>query len=88
MENFSLSNYVSDIKQYMTQHKVSADTAVNNFIVNLATMRPTHEGFNSEINFHQLGQEWNSLKYTEKNRQKAEVLSRVRQNSRRTDKEV
>ena len=73
---FNLTNYTSEIQSIATTCKCSAEAAVDKFIVNLATMHEHHKGA-SELNFHELGQQWNKLGYKEKNKQKAAALQQV-----------
>lgn len=88
-QQFTLQNYTREIQNYMTEHKKSAEDALHDFVVNLTTMKPHNEGFGNELNFHQLGQQWNDLKYTEKRAQRREMLKTLSRTSRRgAEKEV
>lgn len=84
MKKFKLQDYISAIQAYAESKGKSPADAVHDFIVNLATMRPHNEGFGTELNFHQLGQQWNDLKYVERSAQQDETIRLVQQGRRRT----
>lgn len=71
---FELRNYEREIRDYATNKKVSNSEAVSTFIYNLVIMRPHFEGFDPEVNFRALGQQWNKLPSDVRVAQKAEVL--------------
>lgn len=75
-EKFQLSTYTPHILQIAEEQKVDVDTALQYFIVNLTTMREHHKGA-KELNFHELGQQWNKLLSKEKVAQKAETQARL-----------
>lgn len=78
---FNLSNYVAEIHSVATACKCSPEVAVDKFITNLTTMKEHNKGA-SELNFHELGQQWNKLGYKEKNKQRAAVLQQVTKSRR------
>lgn len=75
---FSLEEYISNIRAYMMDNKKSPAAAVHDFIINLSVMRPHYKGF-GDLNFHELGQRWNNLLYTERNKQTGEALRKMSQ---------
>ena len=60
MEKFDLTLYTRSIQQIALANKCSDNRAVNLFIVNLAIMKEHYQGA-SQLNYAQLGQQWNSL---------------------------
>lgn len=80
---FNLKDYVRDIQSIATENNCTWEQAVDKFIVNLTTMKPHYKGAD-DINFHELGQHWNRLKYKEKNAQKAAVLQQTPKSTRVT----
>lgn len=73
---FNLVNYTPHIVQLAKVADVSVEKALNYFIVNLTTMKEHYEGC-PELNYHVLGQQWNSLLSPEKVAQKREALARI-----------
>lgn len=81
--DFKLENYIEPIKAIARHNNVSASTAVDQFVTNLIIMREHYKGA-PELNYHALGQQWNSLLSDEKIRQKNEVLKLVNTETRST----
>lgn len=73
---FQLSDYTAHIKKIADAGNLSVETATQRFIANLTTMKEHYPGA-SELNYHQLGQQWNKLRSPEKVAQKADVLARM-----------
>lgn len=77
-EKFNLINYTTHIlKIAAAQESVTAEVALQCFIENLTTMKEHYRGC-PELNYHELGQQWNKLLSKEKVAQKAETLARLR----------
>ena len=81
--DFKLESYIEPIKAIARHNNVSASTAVDQFVTNLIIMREHYKGA-PELNYHTLGQQWNSLLSDEKIRQKNEVLKLVSTETRGT----
>ena len=62
MAKFNLSNYMSEIRA----------VGLDKFLINLAVMKEQNPGA-SQLNFHELGQEWNKLPSAERLEQRATV---------------
>ena len=76
MDKFQLSTYTPQILKIAEHNKYTPEVALQRFIENLATMKEHYKGA-SELNYHELGQQWNKLLSREKVAQKAETLARL-----------
>ena len=81
MATFQLSNYMQEIKSIASTNGCTSEVALNYFLVNLTTMHEHYQGA-SELNYHQLGQDWNRLTSREKVAQKKDALSTLAKSSR------
>lgn len=81
-KKFNLSDYTHNIQAIAAHNKMSAETAMNSFITNLTVMRETTKGC-PDLNFHELGQQWNKLLSKEKVAQKKETLARLQKVTRK-----
>lgn len=76
-EKFNLVNYTTHITKLAAANpQMSVEAALQCFIANLTTMKEHYEGC-PELNYHELGQQWNKLLSKEKVAQKAETLARL-----------
>lgn len=76
-EKFNLVNHTHDILKMAAAHEgMRPEEAMQHFIVNLTTMKEHTKGC-SDLNFHELGQQWNKLLSKEKVAQKTETLARL-----------
>ena len=76
-EKFNLVNYTTHILKIAANTEgMSAEVALQCFIANLTTMKEHYKGC-PELNYHELGQQWNKLLSKEKVAQKAETLMRL-----------
>ena len=76
-EKFNLINHTTHIMSLAAANDgMSVETALQCFIANLATMKEHYKGC-PELNYHELGQQWNKLLSAEKVAQKAETLARL-----------
>ena len=76
-EKFNLVNHTTNIlKIAAANENMPIETALQYFIVNLNTMKDHYKGC-PELNYHELGQQWNKLLSKEKVAQKAETLARL-----------
>lgn len=79
---FNLVDHTTNIlKLYDANQSMTIEVAVQCFIANLTTMKEHYPGC-PDINFHELGQQWNRLLSREKVAQKAETLARMKKYSR------
>lgn len=79
---FNLVDHTTDILKMAAANNLSSPAAaVQCFIANLTTMKEHYPGC-SELNFHELGQQWNRLLSKEKVAQKAETIARVQKYNR------
>lgn len=76
VEKFQLSAYTPHIVRIAEAQKVTIEVALQCFIANLSTMKEHFKGA-SELNYHELGQQWNKLLNKDKVEQKAETLARL-----------
>lgn len=76
-EKFNLVNHTTHITKLAAANpQMSIEVALQCFIANLTTMKEHYEGC-PELNYHELGQQWNKLLSKEKVAQKAETLARL-----------
>ena len=76
-EKFNLVNHThSIIKMATANGDMSTEEAMRCFIINLTCMKEHTKGC-PDLNFHELGQQWNKLLSAEKVAQKAETLARL-----------
>lgn len=75
-EKFQLSAYTNYILRIADEQKCTIEVALQYFITNLTTMKEHYKGA-SELNYHQIGQQWNKLLSKEKVTQKAETKMRL-----------
>lgn len=77
-EKFSLVNHTHNILKIAEANEgMTPEVALQCFIANLSTMKEHYKGC-SDLNFHELGQQWNKLLSKEKVEQKAEALARLK----------
>ena len=77
LEKFSLVNYTTHILKIAAANgNMPVEVALQCFIANLTTMKEHYKGC-PELNYHELGQQWNKLLSKEKVAQKAETLARL-----------
>lgn len=74
MAKFNLSNYMSEIRA----------VSLDKFLINLAVMKEQNPGA-SQLNFHELGQEWNKLPSAERLEQR-ETVERMLNRPSRTNR--
>lgn len=73
---FQLSTYTPHIMRIAEAGKHTPEIALQCFIANLTTMKEHYKGA-SELNYHEIGQQWNKLLSKEKVAQKADTLARL-----------
>lgn len=81
-DKFNLVEHTNHILRIADANNgMTAEVALQCFIANLTTMKEHYKGC-SELNYHELGQQWNKLLSKEKVAQKAETLARLHKYSR------
>lgn len=76
-EKFNLVNYTNYIlKLAAANENMTVEVALQCFIANLTTMKEHYKGC-PDLNYHELGQQWNKLLSREKVAQKAETMARL-----------
>lgn len=73
---FNLSEYTHYVLKIAEVNSVTNEVAFQCFLANLATMKEHYKGA-SELNYHQLGQQWNKLLSKDKVAQKTEAKARL-----------
>lgn len=73
---FNLSDYTHHILRIAEALQVSNEDAFQYFLANLATMKEHFKGA-SDLNYHQLGQQWNKLRSSERVSQMTETEARL-----------
>lgn len=76
-EKFNLVNHTHHIlKLANATEGMTPEVALQCFIANLTTMKEHYTGC-PDLNYHELGQQWNKLLSKDKVAQKAETLARL-----------
>lgn len=76
-EKFNLVNHTHHILKLANVNEgMTPEVALQCFIANLTTMKEHYIGC-PDLNYHELGQQWNKLLSKEKVAQKAETLARL-----------
>lgn len=76
-EKFNLINHTHNILKLAEANEgMSVEAALQCFMANLTTMKEHYKGC-PDLNYHELGQQWNKLLSKEKVAQKAETLARL-----------
>ena len=70
---FNFRDYAEDIKAMSKANGTDIARTVEDFIVNLTVMCDHYPGA-SQLNFHQLGQQWNKLLSRDKLAQKKDII--------------
>ena len=79
---FNLVDYTPQVLKIAEEDgKIDVEVALQRFIENLICMKEHHKGC-PELNYHELGQQWNKLLSREKVAQKKEALARLQKYSR------
>ena len=79
---FNLVDYTPQVLQIAEKDgKIDVEVALQRFIENLICMKEHYKGC-PELNYHELGQQWNKLLSREKVAQKKEALARLQKYSR------
>lgn len=73
---FSLTDHLEDIKGMAKSSGTTMARTVEDFVVNLTVMHGHYPGA-SQLNFHQLGQQWNKLTSREKVAQKKAAIEQL-----------
>ena len=79
--SFQIQDYTQEIKSIASANGCTVEVALNYFLTNLTVMHEHYAGA-SELNYHQLGQDWNKLTSREKVAQKRDALSALTKSSR------
>lgn len=74
---FELSNYLQEIKAVADANNVDYAKGAYMFRTNLIIMREHYKGASS-LNYHELGQQWNSLLSSQKVQQYENVLQSLK----------
>ena len=76
MTKFNLNDYTQAVLQIAKENSYTVEVAFQCFLANLSTMQEHFKGAVG-INYHELGQCWNSLPNAEKLSQKTEMKARL-----------
>ena len=77
-EKFNLVNHTHNVLKIADANEgMTLEVALQCFIANLSTMKEHYKGC-PNLNFHELGQQWNKLLSKEKVEQKADALARLK----------
>lgn len=64
----NLMEYEKSVRAYMNKHNLSPATAVTHMMLNLRVMKDQYP-IDPELNFRELGQQWNNLPSDTRNQQ-------------------
>ena len=73
---FNLSDYTHHVLKIAEANDVTNEVAFQCFLANLSTMKEHYKGA-PELNYHQLGQQWNKLLSKDRIAQKADAKARL-----------
>ena len=84
---FILANYEKEIRNYMNTKDLEPTKAVEHLVVNLRVMKDFYP-INSDLNFRELGQEWNNLPSDDRIRQQRDLVATLKRNPRGSRREA
>ena len=76
---FTLSNYEKEVRNYMNTKDLEPAKAVEHLVVNLRVMKDFYP-ISSEMNFRDLGQQWNNLPSDDRIKQQRDLVATLKRN--------
>lgn len=78
---FTLANYEKEVRNYMNTKDLEPAKAVEHLVVNLRVMKDFYP-ISSEMNFRNLGQEWNNLPSDDRIKQQRDLVATLKRGPR------
>ena len=84
---FILANYEKEVRNYMNNKDLEPAKAVEHLVVNLRVMKDFYP-ISSEMNFRDLGQEWNNLPSDDRIKQQRDLVTTLKRSPRGSRREA
>lgn len=84
---FVLANYEKEVRNYMNIKDLEPSKAVEHLVVNLRVMKDFYP-ISSEMNFRELGQQWNNLPSDDRIKQQRDLVATLKRGSRSSRREA
>ena len=84
---FILANYEKEVRNYMNAKDLEPAKAVEHLVVNLRVMRDFYH-ISSEMNFRDLGQQWNNLSSDDRIKQQRDLVATLKRSPRSSRREA
>lgn len=84
---FVLANYEKEVRNYMHTKDLEPAKAVDHLMVNLRVMQDFYP-ISSEMNFRELGQQWNNLPSDDRIKQQKDLVATLKRSPRGSRREA
>ncbi len=84
---FILANYEKEVRNYMNNKDLEPAKAVEHLVVNLRVMKDFYP-ISSEMNFRDLGQQWNNLPSDDRIKQQRDLVATLKRSPRSSRREA
>ena len=84
---FILANYEKEVRNYMNAKDLEPAKAVEHLMVNLRVMKDFYP-ISSEMNFRDLGQQWNNLPSDDRIKQQRDLVATLKRSPRGSRRET
>lgn len=84
---FILANYEKEVRNYMNIKDLEPTKAVEHLVVNLRVMKDFYP-ISSEMNFRDLGQQWNNLPSDDRIKQQRDLVATLKRSLRGSRREA
>lgn len=84
---FVLANYEKEVRNYMNIKDLEPAKAVEHLVVNLRVMKDFYP-ISSEMNFRELGQQWNNLPSDDRIKQQRDLVATLKRSPRGSRREA
>ena len=84
---FTLANYEKEVRNYMNAKDLEPAKAVEHLMVNLRVMKDFYP-ISSEMNFRDLGQQWNNLPSDDRIKQQRDLVATLKRSPRGSRREA
>lgn len=84
---FILANYEKEVRNYMNIKDLEPAKAVEHLVVNLRVMKDFYP-ISSEMNFRELGQQWNNLPSDDRIKQQRDLIATLKRSPRGSRREA
>lgn len=84
---FTLANYEKEVRNYMNIKDLEPAKAAEHLVVNLRVMKDFYP-ISSDMNFRDLGQEWNKLPSDDRIKQQRDLVATLKRSPRGSRREA